>query len=93
MSDKARQRALRNNGSVCVVSDYKPSAFDQYSVELKVHHLFDTNSRTDAAAYEENLIAVTSSIHRNFKKWTGENLCEPKNLIDFLMGNKMSNIN
>jgi hypothetical protein len=60
--EKVRQRALRKDGSGCAVSGHKPSASDQYPVELEVHHLFDASSRPDLAAYEENLIAISSNI-------------------------------
>jgi hypothetical protein len=55
-----------------------------------VHHLFDASSRPDLAAYEENLIAISSNIHRNFHKWMGSRPCEPKDFVDYLLGNEMS---
>jgi hypothetical protein len=88
--EKVRQRALRKDGSGCAISGYKPSPSDQNPVELEVHHLFDASSRPDLAAYEENLIAITSSIHRNFHKWMGSRPCEPKDFVDYLLGNEMS---
>ena len=88
--DKVRQRALRKDGYGCTVSGHKPSESDQHSVELEAHHLFDASSRPDLAAYEENLIAISSNIHRNFHKWMGAKPCEPKDFVDYLLGNEMS---
>ncbi|KAF0652274.1 hypothetical protein L107_15342 [Cyanobium sp. Copco_Reservoir_LC18] len=88
--DKVRQRALRKDGAGCAVSGQKPSASDQHPVELEAHHLFDASSRPDLATYEENLIAISSSIHRNFHKWMGSKSCEPKDFVDYLLGNEMN---
>ena len=88
--DKVRLRALRKDGYGCAVSGHKPSESDQHSVELEAHHLFDASSRPDLAAYEENLIAISSNIHRNFHKWMGAKPCEPKDFVDYLLGNEMS---
>ena len=88
--EKVRQRALRKDGPGCAISGHKPSASDQHPVELEAHHLFDASSRPDLAAYEENLIAISSSIHRNLHKWMGAKPCEPKDFVDYLLGNEMS---
>ena len=88
--EKVRQRALRKDGPGCAVSGQKPSASDQHPVELEAHHLFDASSRPDLAAYEDNLIAISGSIHRNFHKWMGAKPCEPKDFVDYLLGNEMS---
>jgi hypothetical protein len=88
VKDKVRQRAIRKDG--CAVSGFKPSAADRHTVELEAHHLFDASSRPDLAAYEDNLIAISSTIHRNFHKWMGAKPCEPKDFVDYLLGNEMS---
>ena len=33
---------------------------------MEAHHLFDTSSRPDLEAYEDNLIVITQSIHQSY---------------------------
>lgn len=88
--DRVRQKALRKGGPGCAVSGCRPSPSDKKPVELEAHHLFDASSRPDLAAYEDNLIVITQTIHQNFHKWIGAKPCEPKDFIDYLLRNEMS---
>ena len=88
--DRVRQKALRKGGLGCAVSGCRPLPSDKQPVELEAHHLFDASSRPDLAAYEDNLIVITQSIHQNFHKWIGAKPCEPKDFVDYLLRNEMS---
>jgi hypothetical protein len=52
----------------CEVSQQRPRVSDRNPLELEVHHLFDASTRPDLAALEDNLLVITSTLHRNFHK-------------------------
>ena len=68
----------------------KPKVTDRNPVELEVHHLFDASTRPDLAALEDNLLVLTSTLHRNFHKWMGQRPCEPKDFVDYLLRNELT---
>lgn len=84
----AKERA-RTKARQCAVSQQKPTAADRTPIELEAHHLFDAASRPDLAALEENLLVITSALHRNFHKWIGNRPCEPKDFVDYLIHNEL----
>ncbi len=84
----AKARARKKTGR-CAVSNIKPKPSDRNPIELEAHHLFDANSRPDLAAYDENLLVIDATIHRNFHKWLGDRPCEPNDFIDYLMHNEL----
>ena len=47
-------------------------------------------SRPDLAALEENLLVISSALHRNFHKWMGNRSCEPKDFVDYLLRNELT---
>jgi hypothetical protein len=83
--ERARARA-----KVCAVTQRKPNAADRHPIELEAHHLFDAATRPDLAALDENLLVVSSALHRNFHKWLGHRSCEPKDFLDYLLRNELT---
>ena len=83
--DRVRQKVGR-----CEISQVKPKVTDRNPVELEVHHLFDASTRPDLAALEDNLLVLTSTLHRNFHKWMGQRPCEPKDFVDYLLRNELT---
>ena len=68
---KAAMERARSKAKHCAVTQQKPTAADRNPIELQAHHLFDAASRPDLAALEENLLVISSALHRNFHKWMG----------------------
>ena len=93
-SHEARVRAAmdraRSKAKSCAVTQQKPTAADRNPIELEVHHLFDASSRPDLAALEDNLLVISSALHRNFHKWMGQYPCEPKDFVDYLLRNELT---
>lgn len=85
----AMERA-RNKAKACVVTQQKPNAADRNPIELEAHHLFDAATRPDLAALDENLLVISSALHRNFHKWMGNRPCEPKDFVDYLLRNELT---
>lgn len=86
--DRVRSRALRGSG--CAVSGKNPARSAQNDIQIEVHHLFDSSSRPDIAALEDNLLPLYRGIHQNFHKWAGGKTCEPKDFIDYVLRNEMA---
>ena len=61
----AKDRA-RSKAKACAVTQRKPAPTNDPPVELDVHHLFDESNRPDLASLEDNLLLITSALHRNF---------------------------
>jgi hypothetical protein len=80
---------VRKNKKCCEVTRQKPRVSDRNPLELEVHHLFDASTRPDLAALEDNLLLITSTLHRNFHKWLGNRPCEPKDFVDYLLRNEL----
>jgi hypothetical protein len=74
-----RDRA-RNKAKACAVTQQKPIAADRNPIELEAHHLFDSATRPDLAALDDNLLVISSALHRNFHRWMGSRPCEPRAL-------------
>ena len=72
------------------MTQQKPTAADRNPIELEAHHLFDAASRPDLVALEENLLEISSALHRNFHKWMGKRSCEPKDFVDYLLRNELT---
>jgi hypothetical protein len=93
-SHDARVRAAmdraRSKAKSCAVTQQKPTAADSNPIELEVHHLFDAATRPDLADQEENLLVISSALHRNFHKWMGQYPCEPKDFVDYLLRNELT---
>lgn len=85
----AKERARRKAGR-CAVTQQVPKAADRNPVELEVHHLFDAASRPDLAALDDNLLVITSTLHRNFHKWMDGRSCEPRDFVDYLLRNELT---
>ena len=83
--DRARRRAGR-----CAVTQQTPKPSASQPIELDVHHLFDAVSRPDLAALDENLLVITSTLHRNFHRWMHGRPCEPKDFVDYLLRNELT---
>jgi hypothetical protein len=83
--DRARTKA-----KACAVTQQKPNAADRNPIELEAHHLFDAGSRPDLAALDDNLLVISSALHRNFHKWMGNRPCEPKDFVDYLLRNELT---
>jgi hypothetical protein len=83
--DRARSKA-----KACAVTQQKPNAADRNPIELEAHHLFDAGSRPDLAALDDNLLVISSALHRNFHKWMGNRPCEPKDFVDYLLRNELT---
>ena len=39
---------------------------------------------------DDNLLVITSSLHRNFHKWMANRPCEPKDFVDYLLRNELT---
>ncbi|MFM8544084.1 MAG: hypothetical protein ACKOGI_07355 [Vulcanococcus sp.] len=93
-SHEARVRAAmeraRNRAKACAVTQQKLNAADPRPIDLEAHHLFDAATRPDLAALEDNLLVITSALHRNFHKWMGNCPCEPKDFVDYLLRNELT---
>jgi hypothetical protein len=87
---KAAKERARKKAGRCAVTQKKPSAADQSPIELDVHHLFDSSSRPDLASLDENLLVITTALHRNFHKWMGSRSCEPQDFVDYLLRNELT---
>ena len=87
---KAVMERARSKARACAVSQQRPNAADRNPIELQAHHLFDAASRPDLAALEENLLVISSALHRNFHKWMGNRPCEPKDFVDYLLRNELT---
>ena len=74
----------------CAVTQQKPNAADRNPIELEAHHLFDAATRPDLAALDDNLLVISSALHRNFHKWMGNRPCEPKDFVDYLLRNELT---
>lgn len=85
----AKERA-RNKARACAVTQQKPNPADDNPIELDVHHLFDAATRPDLAALDDNLLVITSTLHRNFHKWLGNQACEPQDFVDYLLRNELN---
>ena len=48
--------------------------------------------RPDLAAWEKNLLVVSSALHRNVHKWLGNRPCEPKDFVDYLLRNELAHV-
>lgn len=86
---KAAMERARSKARCCAVTQQKPRAADRNPIELVAHHLFDAGSRPDLAALEDNLLVITSALHRNFHKWMSQRPCEPKDFVDYLVRNEL----
>ena len=93
-SHEARVRTVmdraRTKAKACAVTQQKPNAADRNPIELEAHHLFDAGSRPDLAALDDNLLVISSALHRNFHKWMGNRPCEPKDFVDYLLRNELT---
>jgi hypothetical protein len=87
---KAAMERARSKAKACAVTQQKPNAADRNPIELEAHHLFDAATRPDLAALEENLLVISSALHRNFHKWMGNRPCEPKDFVDYLLRNELT---
>ena len=87
---KAIMERVRKKAQCCAVTQQKPNAADRNPIELQAHHLFDAASRPDLAALEDNLLVISSALHRNFHKWMGNRPCEPKDFVDYLLRNELT---
>jgi hypothetical protein len=87
---KAAMTRARNKAKHCAVTQQKPNAADRNPIELEAHHLFDAASRPDLAALEDNLLVISSALHRNFHKWMGNRPCDPKDFVDYLLRNELT---
>jgi len=86
---KAAKERVRKKARQCAVTEQKPKATDANPIELEAHHLFDASSRPDLAAMDENLLVISSALHRNFHKWMSGQPCEPKDFVDYLLHNEL----
>lgn len=86
---KAAREKARNKAKACAVSQQKPNPADSNPIQPEAHHLFDAATRPDLAALEENLLVISSALHRNLRKWMSNRLCEPKDFIDYLLRNEL----
>jgi len=93
-SHAARVRSAKENArckaKACAVTKQKPNAAADNSIELEAHHLFDAATRPDLATLDENLLVITSAVHRNFHQWLGKRPCEPKDFLDYVERNKLA---
>jgi AraC-like DNA-binding protein len=80
----------RSKAKACAVTQQKPNEADRNPIELEVHHLFDAATRPDLAALDDNLLVISSALHRNFHKWMGKSPCEPKDFVDYLLHNELT---
>jgi len=87
---KAAMTRARNKAKYCAVTQQKPNAADRNPIELEAHHLFDAASRPDLAALEENLLVISSGLHRNSHKWMGNRPCDAKDFVDYLLRNELT---
>jgi hypothetical protein len=85
----AMERA-RSKAKACAVTQQKPNAAERNPIELEAHHLFDAGSRPDLAALDDNLLVISSALHRNFHKWMSNRPCEPKDFVDYLLRNELT---
>jgi len=69
-SHEARVRSAKENArhkaKPCAVTRQKPNAAADRPIELEAHHLFDAAARPDLATLDDNLLVITSVVHRNF---------------------------
>jgi hypothetical protein len=86
----AAKKRARNKAKCCAVTQQKPTAADSNPIELEAHHLFDAATRPDLAALDDNLLVISSALHRNFHKWMGNRPCEPKDFVDYLLRNELT---
>ena len=86
------QRA-RNKAKLCAVSQQKANPADKNPIQLEAHHLFDAATRPDLAALDDNLLVISSALHRNFHKWMGNRPCEPKDFVDYMLRNEITHFN
>ena len=87
---KAAKERARSKAKACAVSQQKPNAADRTPIELEAHHLFDAATRPDLAALDDNLLVISSAVHRNFHKWMGNRPCEPQDFVDYLVRNELT---
>jgi len=87
---KAAMQRARSKTKLCAVSQQKANPADKNPIQLEAHHLFDAATRPDLAALEDNLLVISSALHRNFHKWIGNRPCEPKDFMDYLLRNEMT---
>jgi hypothetical protein len=87
---KAAMERARHKAKDCAVTQQKPKAADRTPIELEAYHLFDADSRPDLAALEDNLLVISSALHRNFHKLMGRRPCEPKDFVDHLLRNELT---
>lgn len=93
-SHEARVRAakarVRKKAGKCSVTQQQSKATDSNPIELEAHHLFDAESRPDLAALDENLLVITSALHRNFHQWMAGKPCTPEDFVDYLLSNELT---
>jgi AraC-like DNA-binding protein len=82
---KAATDRARNKAKACAVTQQKPNAADRNPIEQEAHHRFVHATRPDLAALDDNLLVISSALHRNFHKWMGSRPCEPKDFEDYLL--------
>ena len=87
---KTAMEGARNKAKACAVTQRKANAADRNPIELQAHHLFDAATRPDLAALDDNLLVISSALHRNFHKWMGNPPCEPKDFVDYLLRNELT---
>ncbi len=87
---KAAMERARSKAKACAVTQLKPNAADRNPIELEAHHLFDAATRPDLGALDDNLLVISSALHRNFHKWMGNRPCEPKDFVDYLLRNELT---
>jgi len=85
----AKERA-RRKAKACAVTQQKPNAAADSPIELEVHHLFDAATRPNLATLDDNLLVITSAVHRNFHHWMGNRPCEPRDFVKYLLHNELA---
>jgi len=95
-SHEARVRSAKEHAhrkaKACAVTRQKPNAATDRPIELEAHHLFDAATRPDLAALDDNLLVITSALHRNFHHWMRmrNRPCEPQDFVDYLTHNQVA---
>ena len=90
---KAAMQRAHSKAKGCVVTQQRANPADKNPIQLEAHHLFDAATRPDLAALDENLLVISSALHRNFHKWMGNRPCEAKDFVDYMLRNEITHFN
>ena len=95
---QARKRRFYEEGVMAIATYLEETEGGSFLAKLK-EFFTQHRARVTRALVQRRIIQVTqdrsalvisSGLHRNFHKWVGNRLCEPKDFVDYLLRNELT---